>query len=129
MDIQLGLALPIHDHPAKGSEPKDHEGSYKKWFNKKRCHGEAFGEHSSGKSQLLAWSSGPNEEDDPNARRGLGIVKELMTMIGSWGGHPSSPGGRSSCMDSVHRAEIFTRMSGRPNLRRSCGRQRRKRLS
>ncbi|KAL3745445.1 uncharacterized protein LOC104437023 [Eucalyptus grandis] len=70
MDIQLGLALPIHDHPAKGSEPKDHEGSYKKWFNKKRCHGEAFGEHSSGKSQLLAWSSGPNEEDDPNARRG-----------------------------------------------------------
>ncbi|KAK3437105.1 auxin-induced protein 22D [Eucalyptus grandis] len=68
MDLQLGLALPIHD-PAKASEPKDHEGSYKKWVDNKRCHGEAFGEYSSGKLQLLAWSSGPNEDDDLSAKR------------------------------------------------------------
>ncbi|KAL3745444.1 hypothetical protein ACJRO7_014531 [Eucalyptus globulus] len=69
MDLQLGLALPISDHSAKGSEPKDHEGLYKRWANNKRCHGEAFGEYSSGKSQSLAWSGRPNEEDDPSARR------------------------------------------------------------
>ncbi|XP_030467220.1 auxin-induced protein 22D [Syzygium oleosum] len=69
MDLQLGLALPIHD-PAKGSEPKDQEGPYKKWVSNKRCHGEAFEEDSSGKSQLLAWSGRPNEEDDPCGRRG-----------------------------------------------------------
>lgn len=68
MDLQLGLALPIHD-PAKGSEPNDQEGSCKKRVDSKRCHGEAFGERFSRKSQLLAWSGQPNEDDNPSARR------------------------------------------------------------